>query len=336
MISQAIKKVVDGQDLSFEEAIEAMNEIMEGKATDAQIAALIVGLRMKGETVEEISAFAKVMRDKAVPIKPKAKVVVDTCGTGGDVSDTFNVSTVSAFVVAGAGVPVAKHGNRSVSSSCGSADLLEGLGVKIDVEPAVVEQAIDEIGIGFMFAPKLHKAMKYAIGPRKEIGVRTVFNILGPLTNPARATSQLLGVYDPQLTELMAEVLGNLGSQHALVVHGEGLDELTTAGVSKVSELKDGEVTTYEVDVECLGIQPTKLENLQAKTLEDNLKIARDVLAGNKGPTRDIVVLNSAAALVAADKTNSIAGALSLAENSIDSGAAQEKLDLLIKFTQAN
>lgn len=333
VITDAIKKVADGLDLTREEASEAMNEIMGGSATDAQIASLITALRMKGETVEEISGFAEVMREKAVRIEPKnAVALVDTCGTGGDLSGTFNISTTTAFVVAGAGVPVAKHGNRSVSSACGSADLLEALGVNLAIGPDSVAEAIDKVGIGFLFAPALHQAMKYAIGPRKEIGIRTVFNILGPLTNPAGAEHQLLGVYSPALTETMAQVLLALGTKHALVVHGEGLDEMTTAGATIISEAKNGSVETYEITPEEVGLQRVDKAALAGGTVEQNAQLTKAVLDGKTGPARDIVLLNAAAALTAADKTPDIHSGLALAAESINSGKAAKKLQQLIEF----
>ncbi len=335
MITEAIKKVVDKEDLSTAEATAAMTEIMEGQATDAQIAALITALRMKGETVDEISGFAQVMRDKAVPINPKAKVVVDTCGTGGDLTGTFNISTTAAFVAAGAGVTVAKHGNRSVSSHCGSADLLEGLGINLEIGPEKVQAAIDEVGIGFMFAPMMHKAMKYAIGPRRQIGIRTVFNILGPLTNPAQATAQVLGVYDPKLAPVIAKVLRNLGVNHALVVHGQGLDELTITGDSQVSELKGGLVENYDVELDCLDLQTAALDDIRCRSLADNISVSKSVLAGVAGPARDVVLLNAAAALVAADRVDSLKDGLAPASEAIDSGAAQAKLEALIRFTNS-
>ncbi len=333
MITDAIKKVVDGHDLSRSEAIGAMNEIMGGGATDAQIAALITALRMKGETADEVSGFAAVMREKAVAVEPKTTGVVDTCGTGGDLSGTFNISTTAAFVVAGAGVPVAKHGNRSVSSACGSADLLEALGVNLDLPPQAIADAIDEVGIGFLFAPALHKAMKYAIGPRKEIGIRTVFNILGPLTNPAGAAYQVLGVYHADLTETMAEVLSSLGTKHALVVHGDGLDELTTTGPTKVSEVNDGSISTYEVNPAELGLAPAEKNDLAGGTVAENVEITKAVLAGKTGAPRDIVLLNAAAALVAAEKAVDLKAGLDLAAESLDSGRAGNKLEELIAFT---
>ncbi len=248
MIVEAIRKVVEGKNLNNQEATSVMEEIMSGNATEAQIAAFITALRMKGETVDEISGFAKVMRDHATRITPKADELVDTCGTGGDAPNTFNISTTTAFVAAGAGVHIAKHGNRSVSSQCGSADVLQELGVNIDLSPDAVEQCIDQAGIGFLFAPSLHKAMKYAIGPRREIGIRTVFNILGPLSNPAFATAQVLGVYEHSLASVMAQVLGNLGTKHAMVVHGaDHMDEISNTGASSIAEFKDGELVEYSM-----------------------------------------------------------------------------------------
>lgn len=333
MITDAIKQVIECESLSFEEAQAAMTDIMEGQATDAQIASFITALRMKGETSEEIAGFAKVMRDKAVPIKTNHEVVVDTCGTGGDVSGTFNISTTAAFVVAGAGVAVAKHGNRAVSSKCGSADLLEALGVQIEIEAEEVEEAINEIGIGFMFAPFMHPAMKHAMGPRRELGIRTVFNVLGPLCNPAGTEHQVLGVYDAAIAPLMAEALASLGARHALVVHGQGLDELTVTGDSQVAELRDGVVSLYTLELDSLGIEKARLEDILGGTAEENAAITTSVLSGLPGPARDIVLLNAAAALVAADTAESIKDGLVLAAISIDSGAARDKLDALVTFT---
>jgi len=333
MITDAIRKVIERQDLSRDEAVAAMTEIMGGEATDAQISSLITALRMKGETVDEISGFAQVMREKAVAIKPKAQGLVDTCGTGGDLSGTFNISTTAAFVAAGAGVPIAKHGNRSVSSACGSADLLESLGVKLDIGPETVAEAIDTVGIGFLFAPALHQAMKYAIGPRKEIGIRTVFNILGPLTNPAGARRQILGVFSPDLTELMAGVLTSLGTTHALVVHGSGLDEMTTTGPTRVSEVKDGRVETYEINPDELGLATASLESLKGGSVEDNAATTRSILSGDGGPARDIVLLNAAGALVVAGKAANLTDGLESAARVVDSGKAADKLSALIEFT---
>src|SRR5512136_2142206 len=255
MIKEAIAKAVNREDLRETEMMEVMNEIMEGKATSAQIAAFMTGLRIKGETVDEVTGAARIMRQKATRIDARSSIIVDTCGTGGDGMKTFNISTTTAFVAAAAGLTVAKHGNRAVSSSCGSADVLEALGVNISAPPEIVEECIQQVGIGFLFAPKLHGAMKYAIGPRREIGLRTIFNMLGPLTNPASATAQLIGVYDPKLTEMFAGVLKNLGTKRAFIVHGaDGLDEATVTGQTRVSELKDGLVNTYDMDpVEIFG-----------------------------------------------------------------------------------
>ncbi|MDP2211040.1 MAG: anthranilate phosphoribosyltransferase [Candidatus Aquicultor sp.] len=335
MIVQAIKAVIDRVDLTRDESEQVMEVMMSGEATPAQIASFITALRMKGETVDEISGFAKVMRDKASRIQPKVVEIVDTCGTGGDQRNTFNISTTVAFVVAGAGIPVAKHGNRSVSSKSGSADVLEALGIRIDLAPAEVEKAIEDIGIGFMFAPNFHSAMKHALGPRREIGVRTVFNILGPLTNPAGATAQVLGVYDPDLTEVMAHVLGNLGIKHALVVHGhDGLDELSNTGESKISELKDGAVTTYTVIPEECGLKRTSIDMLKGGSAEDNAKITLEVLSGAKSPKRDIVLMNAAAALIACDKAEGFQDGVKAAAASIDSGNALAKLEALREFSQ--
>lgn len=328
MILSAIQKVVDGQHLTEQETVDTMNEIMSGEATPAQIACFITALRMKGETIEEITGAARVMREKATRIHTKHPLVVDTCGTGGDGSHTFNISTTAAFVVAGADLPVAKHGNRSVSSSSGSADVLKALGVNIDIGPEQVESCIDEVGIGFLFAPALHGAMKYAIGPRREIGIRTIFNALGPLTNPARAQAQVIGVYASTLTEPLANVLKNLGTQHAFVVHGaDGLDEITTTTTTRVSELVDGTVKTYTLDPTALGIPTAQPEELVGGTPEENAEITSIVLKAEKGPKRDIVLLNAAAAIVAGGKANNLEAGLATAAESIDSGKALAKLE---------
>lgn len=334
MIKEAISKVVDGENLTEEEAIATMNEIMSGEATPAQIASFITALRLKGETIEEITGCARVMREKATRISTNHPLVVDTCGTGGDGAHTFNISTTAAFVVAGAGVPVAKHGNRSVSSSCGSADVLKALGVNIEVEPDVVSNCINEIGIGFLFAPLLHGAMKYAIGPRREIGIRTIFNILGPLTNPASAQAQVLGVYDGSLTEPLAQVLNNLGSTRVFVVHGEdGLDEITTTTNTRISELADGVVRNYTLNPTEFGIPYAKAEDLAGGTPEDNAAIMLNVLQGEPGPRRNIVLLNSAAGIVAGGKANNIDEGIRIAAAVIDSGKALEKLEALKEMT---
>ena len=327
MIKEAINLTIQGRDLSEEQMIGAMKEIMEGNATDAQIGALLTALRMKGETVEEITGAARVMREKVAAIKAPP-FTVDTCGTGGDMSNTFNISTTTAFVTSACGIPVAKHGNRSVSSSCGSADVLEALGIKIDLEPRKVEKCLEQTGFGFMFAPLFHPAMKFAIGPRKEMGTRTIFNILGPLTNPAGAERQVLGVFSDRLTEPMAQALGNLGAGHVFVVHGEdGLDEITNTDKTKITELKDGKLKTYFIAPENLDMPRAKKEDLTGGNAEDNAKITIDVLEGQKGPKRDIVIMNAAAALVAADKAKDLSEAAGLASEAIDSGAARKKLD---------
>lgn len=335
LIKQVINRVVQGENLSRGEASEVMGEIISGRATDAQIASFLTALRMKGETVEEITGFAEAMRKKAVLVKTKQQFLIDTCGTGGDETGTFNISTAAAFVVAGAGIHVAKHGNRSVSSSCGSADVLEALGVRLDLPPEVVGQAIDEIGIGFLFAPLLHQSMKHVMPARKETGMRTVFNILGPLTNPAKATAQVVGVYDPSLTWVLAEVLGNLGVHHALVVHGaDGLDELSNTGESIVAEYKDGSVKDYTVKPEDFGMRRARLDEIKGGSVEKNARMLRDILAGKEGPQRDIVLLNASAAILVADQAGNLEEGVAKAAESIDRGQAGEKLELLIKFSR--
>lgn len=334
MIKEAIKKVVEGQNLSEDEAREAMNKIMSGKATDAQIASFLTALRMKGETVEEITGFASVMREKSTRVRPRQEFVIDTCGTGGDLSGTFNISTAAAFVVAGAGVHVAKHGNRSVSSHCGSADVLETLGVRLDLPPETIARAIDEVGIGFLFAPLFHQAMKFVMPARKETGIRTVFNILGPLTNPAGACCQVVGVYDRNLTPTLATVLGNLGSKHALVVHGDGLDEISNTGESIISEYHQGSVKTYSVTPQEFGLRQAKHYQLKGGSVRENASMLRDVLGGKDGPRRDVVLLNAAAALLAADRVNNLKEGIELAAQSIDGGDAYGKLKRLIEFSK--
>ena len=341
MIREAISRAIERKDLNEKQMVEVMNEIMGGEATPAQIGSFITALRMKGETIEEISGAAKVMREKATRIETgvaldKGEILVDTCGTGGDNSGTFNVSTTTAFVVAAAGIPVAKHGNRSVSSQCGSADVLEALGVNLDLTPEQVGKCVREVGIGFLFAPMLHGAMKHAIGPRREIGVRTIFNVLGPLTNPAGANVQLLGVYSPDLCEKLARVLGRLGSRRALVVCGAGnVDEFTVTGDTEVAELSNGEVRTYTVHPEDAGLGRSRLVDLQGgDTPEESAAILRDVLGGAKGAKRDMLLLNSGAALYAAGKVPGLKTGVVLATGIIDSSAALAKLEALIKFSQ--
>ena len=330
MIQESISQLIGGQDLGRDKARAVMNQIMSGEATDAQIGAFLVALRCKGETVEEISGCAEVMRDKATRISTTQEKVVDTCGTGGDGSSSFNISTAVAFVVAGAGLCVAKHGNRAMSSRCGSADVLSALGVNIEASPAVVSACLEEAGIGFLFAPMLHGAMKHAIGPRKEIGTRTVFNVLGPLTNPAGAERQLIGVFAPDLTATMAGVLRDLGSVRAFVVHGaDGLDEVTITGPSQVSELNDGEVTTYEITPEQFGLKRGSAESLKGGDADDNAQTLLDILGGADGPRRDIVLLNAAAAITAGDGASDLAAGVERAQESLDSGNAKAALENL-------
>ena len=335
MIRKAIQAVIEGQNLSEKEMIAVMRIIMEGAATDAQIAAFLTAMRMKGETIEEITGAVRVMREKVTAIKSPPNTV-DTCGTGGDMSHTFNISTASALVVAACGVPVAKHGNRSVSSSCGSADVLEALGMKIDLEPLKVELCLESTGFGFMFAPLFHPAMKYAIGPRKEMGVRTIFNILGPLTNPAGAERQVLGVFSNELTEPLANVLANLDVKHAFIVHGEdGLDEITNTDRSKVSELKDGKVNTYFIAPDDFGLNKAEKSDLKGGDAEDNAKMIIEILDGQKGPKRDIVIMNAAAALITGEKAKSFTEASGIASEAIDSGVARKKLEEIKKFSNS-
>jgi anthranilate phosphoribosyltransferase len=335
MIQSTITKLTNKEDLPRAEARAAMGEIMSGEATPAQIAAFLIALRLKGETVDEITGCAEAMREKAAKVRTKHPVVLDTCGTGGDAIGTFNVSTAAAFVACGAGAVVAKHGNRAVSSRCGSADVLKALGVKIDEVPVQkVEQCLDDIGMAFLFAPSLHTAMKYAAPVRRELGIRTVFNILGPLTNPAGATRQLIGVYDKKLTSLIADVLNALGSEHALVVHGAGgLDEISTCGSTKVSEIYYGKTETYTLDSSNLGFEKASANDLMGGDAASNARILLDVLEGKRGPQRDIVVLNSAAALYVSGLASSVKEGIVVAENSIDSGAARSKLARLVEAT---
>ena len=336
MLKEAITKLSNKQSLTKDEAYAAMNQIMSGEASDAQIAAFLMGMRLKGETVEEIAGCANVMREKAVRITSKHRNIIDTCGTGGDASGTFNISTTAAIIASAAGAVVAKHGNRAVSSKCGSADVLKALGVNIEVAPDKATQTLDEIGITFLFAPLMHGAMKYAAPVRKELGVRTIFNILGPLTNPAGAQRQVLGVFSPVLTETLAGVLKELGSLHALVVHGEGgFDELSTVGWTKISELKNGKVDTYEVRVDQLGLKQTNVESLRGGDAEQNVAIMRAILDGQDGAARDITLLNSGAALLVAGKANTLKEGVALARESVDSGAAKRKLKDWIEATNS-
>ena len=335
MIREAIKMLIDNLSLSEAEMAECMKEIMEGKATDAQIGAFLTGLRIKGETIEEITGAARIMREKAITIKAP-EGVLDTCGTGGDMSHTFNISSTTAIVVSACGVPVAKHGNRSVSSQSGSADLLETLGVKIDLSPEKVETCLFETGFGFLFAPLFHPAMKYAIGPRREMGIRTIFNILGPLTNPAGARRQLLGVFADNLTETLAMVLGNLGAIDAMVIHGEdGLDEISISDATKVSRFKDGRVENFFVAPEDFGIRRKEIDLIRGGNKEENAMITLSILKGERGPKRDIVLMNSAAALMVAGKAEDFRTALLIAADAIDSGVASEKLEKVKKVSNS-
>lgn len=334
MIKEAIKKIVSNHSLTTTEASQVMEEIMSGKATPAQFGAFVTALRLKGETVDEITGLVKTMRAKAVPINAPLPVV-DTCGTGGDASHTFNISTVTAFIVAGAGLIVAKHGNRAMSSRCGSADVLEAIGVKIDLNVNQVEICLREIGIGFLFAPSFHPAMKYAAAPRREIGIRTVFNIIGPLSHPAGNINQLIGVADRKLLPKMASVLQGLGCQHALVVHGEdGLDEVSTSAKTLIYEVKKSTVNKYEIQAEEFGIRPTTLDTLEGGNREKNAAILKDILDGNHGPARDIVVLNAAAALLAGDRVEDLKEGVQVAQESIDNGQAFDKMEQLVKLSQ--
>lgn len=334
-LPQAIERALQYEHLSAEEAEAVMTRIMAGEATPAQIGAYLAALRAKGETIPEITGFARAMRRHATAVQPRRRPLIDTCGTGGDKAHTFNISTTAALVVAGAGVAVAKHGNRSVSSRCGSADVLQALGVKLDLSPEAVAQCIDQVGFGFLFAPSLHPAMKHAIGPRREIGVRTVFNILGPLTNPAGASVQLLGVYDRNLVEPLAHVLCELGAESAYVVNGAGmLDELSTIGLNYVAALRDGQVSCFELDAAEYGLERAPLEAMRGGDAAENARITREILAGARGPRRDVVLLNAGAALVAAGAAHHVREGIAMAAEAIDSGRARQVLDHLIAFTQ--
>lgn len=334
MIKDAIAKLADRISLTEKEAEEVMAEIMDGAATPAQIAAYLMGLRLKGETVDEIAGSVRAMRARAIRIAVGDPNVVDTCGTGGDRAHTFNISTTAAFVIAGAGLTVAKHGNKSVSSKSGSADVLATLGVNIDLPTEQVTDCINDVGIGFLFAPLYHGAMKHCAGPRQEMGIRTMLNILGPLTNPAGASIQVLGVFDGNLTELIGKVLLQLGSQHCFVVHGmDGLDEITLTDKTMVSEGKQGVLSSYMLDPQEFGLSRVRLKDLAGGPPPQNAQITRDILQGRKGPKRDIVCLNAAPALVAGRKAKSLQEGFRLAAHTIDSGAAEEKLERLIAYT---
>ncbi|MBL1319755.1 MAG: anthranilate phosphoribosyltransferase [Methylophaga sp.] len=336
-IQSAIKAVIDKRDLSNDEMTDVMQQIMTGEATPAQIGGFLVGLQMKGETVIEIAAAASVMRSLASPVNISGDHIVDTCGTGGSGdAKTFNVSTASAFVVAAAGATVAKHGNRSISSNSGSADVLEAAGVNLEITPEQVQHCIETIGIGFMFAQKHHGAMKHAIGPRREMAVRTIFNLLGPLTNPARAQRQVLGVFDKQWVEPMAHVLKALDSKHVLIVHAEdGLDEISIGSTTSVAELKNGEVTTYSIQPEDFNLTRSNIDQFNVNNAQESLNIIKDVFAGELGAARDIVVLNAGAAIYAADLVNTLADGVKLAQTHIDNGNAQKKLDALVAINNS-
>ena len=336
MIQEAIKKAVEGINLTREEARSAMETIMNGEATDAQISGFLVAMRLKGETVEEIASFTRVMREKATHIDAGTTKVLDTCGTGGDGTHTFNISTVSAFVAAGAGITVAKHGNRSVSSKCGSADVIKELGINIDILPEKVSECLKKVGIAFLFAPKLHASMKHAIGPRRELGIRTFFNILGPMTNPADAKRQLIGVYSKELVETVAGVLANLGSERAFIVHGnDGLDEITTISETFIAEVKNGNVVTYSISPEDFGIKKTSLTDIEGGDMSENAAIFTSLLSGETGPIRDIVVMNSAFAICAGGGADTPGEGLKIAEKSIDSGAAMAKYEVLRELSNS-
>ncbi len=346
IITEAVRALAERRDLTRIEAAAAMEAIMSGAATNAQIAAFLTALRMKGETVEELIGFAQVMRQKVVRVRTKGEEVaaltgtdremlIDTCGTGGDAAGTFNVSTATAFVVAGAGLKVAKHGNRSVSSLCGSADVVEALGISLELRPAAVARCVDEVGIGFLYAPLLHTAMKHVMAARREMGIRTVFNMLGPLTNPAGANAQVIGVYAAELTEPLARVLAALGTLRAFVVHGaDGLDEISNTGESQISEVREGRVQSFTVRPEDFGLPRSVIAELRGGDRDENAQIIRDVLSGRDGPKRDIVLMNAAAALVVGGKARDLKEGVALAAHSIDSGAAQRKLAALVEFSQ--
>jgi anthranilate phosphoribosyltransferase len=346
MITEALHRIViHRQSLSREQARQLMAEVLSGGCTDAQIAALLVALHMKGETVEEIVGFAEAIRRAATPLAiaqnstldtsgTERDALVDTCGTGGDASGTFNISTATAFVVAGAGVRVAKHGNRSVTSQCGSADVMEALGVYIDLPPARLTACLAQVGMAFLFAPAIHVAVKYVQPARRELRLRTVFNLLGPLTNPAQASAQVVGVYSADLVEKLAEALSMLGVRRAMVVHGsDGLDEITITAPTRIAEVRDGNVRSYEVTPEEFGMRRARLEDIAGGDAVENARIIREILRGERSPRRDVVLLNAAAALVAAAKADHLAEAVSLATQAIDSGAAAGKLAALIRFT---
>lgn len=336
MLRELTEKILSKADLDFTEAQGALNLILDGKCSEIQVAALLTALAAKGESAAEVAGMARALRDHAVPVRPKSAPLVDTCGTGGDGQHTFNISTTAALVAAGAGVKVAKHGNRAITSKCGSADVLEKLGVKIDAAPAVIEKCIDEANIGFMFAPNHHPAMKYVQPIRKALGFRTVFNILGPLASPANVPIQIIGVAKPELMEVMSEALKQLGAQRAMVVHGEGMDEFTTCGPTDIAELRDGEITWHTVDYSDYSIARASINDLAGGSLEENVAITRGILTGSlKGPCRDVVVFNTAAAIMISGRAAGFAEAIARADESIDSGAAKSSLDKLIEISNS-
>ncbi len=335
-IRETISRLIERQDLSSEEAEQVMGAIMGGNTPQSQVGAFLTALRMKGETPEEIAAFAGVMRRNAVTVVPAIqKTLVDTCGTGGDGAHTFNISTASAFVAAGAGVPVVKHGNRSVSSSCGSADVLSALGVNLAVDPKKLAGIVEQVGIAFFFAPNHHPAMRHVMPVRQELGYRTVFNILGPLANPAGAQAQVLGVYDPGLTKTMAEVLRLLGLSRAMVVHGSGLDEITTTGETAVCELGAGNIRSYSLDCRTFGIAPASRSDLRGGDVKENGRIIREILAGDRGAGRDIVLMNAGAAIYVGGQAQDLHDGIARAATSIDSGSAVARLDALVDATRS-
>ena len=334
-LQQALQRLLEGKNLSSSEMQQVMHSIMSGGATPSQIAGFLIALRCKGETIDEIAAAASVMRELATPVNIQGHHIIDTCGTGGDGANTFNISTTCAFVVAAAGGQVAKHGNRSVSSRSGSADVLEAAGINLNLSPEQVVQCVDTIGVGFLFAPHHHSAMKHTTVPRKEMGVRTLFNLLGPLSNPAGAENQLIGVFAQQWLEPLAQVLKKLGSQHVLVVNAEdGLDEISIATPSHIAELKDGVISTYQVTPEQFGLQRADLSELAVENIESSLQILKNVLAGHTGASRDIVLLNAGAAIYAANLTISLESGIVKARQVIDDGSALEKFNALIKLSQ--
>ncbi len=337
MFRDYLNLIIQRKNLSESQMADMMNIVLTGQATEAQIGAMMAALATKGETFEELAGAAKAMRQNARRIQATGSPVVDTCGTGGDGAHTFNISTTTAFVVAGCGVTVAKHGNRSVSSKCGSADVLEALGVKLTTPPEVVEEAIQEVGIGFMFAPLYHSAMKYAVKPRQELGVRSIFNMLGPLTNPASAGCQLLGVFAPQLTEMFAQALKLLGGQSAMVVHGhDGLDEISVCAPTRVSELKDGLIRTYDIDPEQYFGHLAEPDEMAGGDPQVNAAITREIFSGRPGARRNVVLINAGAALLAAGKVDNLKSGIQMAAAAVDEGRAAAKLDALVAYTQEN